>query len=140
MDVSVYQENNFPYQDAVKFDLKHYMFHANRKISRTETERRRDHRRAVGKEMREIYYGRNISAVDSPLTAPEAALSSSCTSTLAQKRALSVQPVLTARQIDVVITSLKRSSGTTLKSECAPYLLLSASNTLRCALATNLPV
>ncbi len=58
MDVNVYQEN-FPYQDVIKeFDLKHYMFHT--KPEDLSEEERKAITDLLWKEMREIYYGRNI--------------------------------------------------------------------------------
>lgn len=62
MDVNVYQENIFHTKMMLKeFDLKHYMFH-------TVPEDLSDEERKVitdllWKEMREIYYGRNIPTV-----------------------------------------------------------------------------
>ena len=62
MDVNVYQENIFHTKMMLKeFDLKHYMFH-------TRPEDLSDEERKVitdllWKEMREIYYGRNIPTV-----------------------------------------------------------------------------
>ena len=62
VDVNVYQENIFHTKMLLKeFDLKHYMFHT-RPEDLTEEERRviTDQ---LWKEMREIYYARNIPAV-----------------------------------------------------------------------------
>lgn len=63
MDVNVYQENIFHTKMLLKeFDLKHYMF-----PPRPERFEGEDERKAITdllwKEMREIYYGRNIPAV-----------------------------------------------------------------------------
>ncbi|EFS4916989.1 S-adenosylmethionine decarboxylase, partial [Salmonella enterica] len=56
------QENIFHTKMLLKeFDLKHYMFHT-KPEDLTETERQ-EITAALWKEMREIYYGRNISAV-----------------------------------------------------------------------------
>ncbi len=62
VDVNVYQENIFHTKMLLKeFDLKHYMFHT-KPEDLTETERK-EITAALWKEMREIYYGRNIPAV-----------------------------------------------------------------------------
>ena len=62
VDVNVYQENIFHTKMLLKeFDLKHYMFHT-RPEDLTEEERRVITDR-LWKEMREIYYARNIPAV-----------------------------------------------------------------------------
>ena len=62
VDVNVYQENIFHTKMLLKeFDLKHYMFHT-KPEDLTEAERK-EITAALWKEMREIYYGRNIPAV-----------------------------------------------------------------------------
>ena len=62
MDVNVYQENIFHTKMLLKeFDLKHYMFHTKPEdLSEEEHKAITD---LLWKEMREIYYGRNIPAV-----------------------------------------------------------------------------
>ena len=62
MDVNVYQENIFHTKMLLKeFDLKHYMFHT--KPEDLSEEERKAITDLLWKEMREIYYGRNIPAV-----------------------------------------------------------------------------
>ena len=61
-DVNVYQENIFHTKMLLKeFDLKHYMFHT-KPEDLTDSERQ-EITAALWKEMREIYYGRNMPAV-----------------------------------------------------------------------------
>lgn len=62
MDVNVYQENIFHTKMLLKeFDLKHYMFHT--KPEDLSEEERKVITDLLWKEMREIYYGRNIPTV-----------------------------------------------------------------------------
>ena len=62
VDVNVYQENIFHTKMLLKeFDLKHYMFHT-KPEDLTDSERQ-EITAALWKEMREIYYGRNMPAV-----------------------------------------------------------------------------
>ena len=62
MDVNVYQENIFHTKMLLKeFDLKHYMFHT--KPEDLSEEERKAITDLLWKEMREIYYGRNIPTV-----------------------------------------------------------------------------
>lgn len=63
-DVNVYQENIFHTKMLLKnFDLKHYLFHTKPEVlSLQENKRITD---LLWKEMREIYYGRNISCLGS---------------------------------------------------------------------------
>lgn len=62
VDVNVYQENIFHTKMLLKeFDLKHYMFHT-KPEDLTDSERK-EITAALWKEMREIYYGRNMPAV-----------------------------------------------------------------------------
>ena len=62
MDVNVYQENIFHTKMLLKeFDLKHYMFHT--QPEDLSEEERKVITDLLWKEMREIYYGRNIPAV-----------------------------------------------------------------------------
>lgn len=62
MDVNVYQENMFHSKMMLKeFDLKHYLFNTKpEELSAQEHKRITD---LLWKEMREIYYGRNIPAL-----------------------------------------------------------------------------
>ncbi|HIB4760474.1 TPA: adenosylmethionine decarboxylase, partial [Klebsiella pneumoniae] len=62
VDVNVYQENIFHTKMLLKeFDLKHYMFHT--RPEELTAEERKVITDLLWKEMREIYYGRNIPAV-----------------------------------------------------------------------------
>ena len=62
VDVNVYQENIFHTKMLLKeFDLKHYMFHT--KPEDLSEEERKVITDLLWKEMREIYYGRNIPSV-----------------------------------------------------------------------------
>ena len=62
VDVNVYQENIFHTKMLLKeFDLKHYTFHT-KPEDLTDSERQ-EITAALWKEMREIYYGRNMPAV-----------------------------------------------------------------------------
>ncbi|MFR3707879.1 MAG: adenosylmethionine decarboxylase [Enterobacter hormaechei] len=62
MDVNVYQENIFHTKMLLKeFDLKHYMFHT--RPEDLSEEERKVITDLLWKEMREIYYGRNIPTV-----------------------------------------------------------------------------
>ncbi|MBE8219238.1 S-adenosylmethionine decarboxylase, partial [Leptospira borgpetersenii serovar Ballum] len=62
MDVNVYQENIFHTKMLLKdFDLKHYMFHT--RPEELIEEERKVITDQLWKEMREIYYGRNIPSV-----------------------------------------------------------------------------
>ncbi len=59
VDVNVYQENIFHTKMLLKeFDLKHYMFHT--RPEELTAEERKVITDLLWKEMREIYYGRNI--------------------------------------------------------------------------------
>ncbi|VFT72666.1 S-adenosylmethionine decarboxylase [Klebsiella aerogenes] len=61
VDVNVYQENIFHTKMLLKeFDLKHYMFHT--RPEELTAEERKVITDLLWKEMREIYYGRNIPA------------------------------------------------------------------------------
>lgn len=62
VDVNVYQENMFHTKMMLKeFDLKHYMFHT--KPEELSEQERKVITDLLWKEMREIYYARNIPAV-----------------------------------------------------------------------------
>ncbi len=94
VDVNVYQENIFHTKMLLKeFDLKHYMFHT-KPEDLTETERRRSPPRC-GKRCARFTTAAIFLRSDSPLAAPDGAVTPAAPA-LAQKRALSVQPALTA--------------------------------------------
>ena len=62
VDVNVSQENIFHTKMLLKeFDLKHYMFHT--KPEDLTADEREEITAALWKEMREIYYGRNMPAI-----------------------------------------------------------------------------